>query len=177
MLSRLRKLPWRVIIPWTLALAATAVAIAFYLQWKDLDDTRKQQAEVQTTAREFITALTNFSHETIEQDVEEIRSFAVGDFADEAATYFGDDGIAAIKEAQASSEAQIESLFVQAMDGDEASVFAVVSETISNSVSTDPQTDVLRLEVGMIETAQGWKVNRVDVFQAPGTGVIGGPAA
>jgi hypothetical protein len=171
----LKKPSWRVVLTWLLLvlfLASTAAAIFFFLQWRDLDEAEQKRDEALSAASEFVTALTNFSYETIDEDVEEIRDFAVGDFAEEAETFFGADGVQAIKDAEAVSEAETESIFIQALDGDEASVFAVVTETISNALTDEPQTDVLRLEVGMIETSSGWKVNRVDVFQAPGSGIL-----
>ena len=171
MFSRLKRLPWRVIIPWTLVVITAAAAVTFGLLWNDLRAEDEQRAEVRSAAAEFVSALTNFSSATIDVDAARIKSFAVGDFAEEVDTFFGEEATAAIKEAEAESTGEIESLFVQSMDEDEASVFGVVSETITNSVATDPQTDLLRLEVGMIKTADGWKVNRVEIFQAPGTGV------
>lgn len=158
-------------VPWIVAFAALIAAVTFFVLYNDLKSEEDARDEVQQVARDFVLALTNFSHETIETDVEEIRRFSVGDFSEELETFFGPDGIAAIQQAEANSESEIESLFVQAMDSDEASVFAVVSETITNALTDDPQTDILRLEVGMIESADGWRVNRVDVFQAPGGGL------
>lgn len=174
MFSRLKRLPWRVIAPWCLAVVFAAAAGLFFLQYNDLKTEDDRRDEVADVARDFITALTNFSHETVDEDIEEIHSYAVGDFAEEADTFLGEDGIAAITEAEAVSEGEIISLFVQAVDSDEASVFAVVRETISNALTQEPQSDILRLEVGMIKTSEGWKVNRVDVFQSPGTGLVPG---
>lgn len=151
------------------------MAVVFFLQYDDLKTEADQRDEVEVVARDFVETLTNFSYQTVERDVAEIRSFAVGDFEAEIDTFFGPEGVEAIKQAEAVSEGRILSLFVQALDTDEASVFAVVDETISNAGTSEPATDTLRLEVGLIETANGWKVNRVEVYQSPGTGVIGGP--
>jgi hypothetical protein len=170
MFSRLRRLPWRVIIPWTLFVLTAAAAVTFGIQWNDYRVAEERRDEVEEAASGFVTALTNFSASTIDVNATRIKSFAVGDFAEEVDTFFGEEAIAAIKEAEAESTGQIESLFIQEITDDEASVFGVVSETITNSVATDPRTDILRLEVGMIKTSSGWKVNRVDVFQAPGAG-------
>lgn len=170
MFSRLKRLPWRVIVPWTMFVFAATSAVTFGLLWNELRVEDEQRTEVRSAATDFVLALTNFSSETIDVDATRIKSFAVGDFADEVDVFFGEDATAAIKEAQAESSSEIESLFIQSVDEDEASVFGVVSTTITNSVATEPQTDLVRLEVGLIETAQGWKVNRVEIFEAPGTG-------
>lgn len=161
--------PWKLIVPWTLFFLASAAAVVFGILWFGQENDRDRISEVERATQRFVTALTNFSAETIEEDVEEIRSFAVGDFAGEVETFFGPEAVEAIQQAEASSEGQIEAIFVQDMDEDFASTFVVVRETVTNSVLEEPQTDVLRLEVGLTETSDGWKVNNVDVFQAPGS--------
>lgn len=175
MFTRLKRLPWRVVVPWLLFAVAAAIAVIFFLQYNDLKTEADERTEAESVARDFVDSLTNFSYQTVEDDVAEIRSFAVGDFADEIDVFFGEDGIEAIRQAEAVSEGRIVSLFVQAVDADEASVFAVVDETIRNAAASEPTTDTLRLEVGLIETEDGWKVNRVEVYQSPGSGLTGGP--
>jgi hypothetical protein len=170
--NRFKTLPWRVIIPWTLCALVAAAAVTFFLAYRDLDQKEARRDEVQQVAQEFAVALTNFSHESIEDDAANIKSFAVGEFAEEVETFLGDEGVAAIREAEASSEGEIITLFIQAADSDEASAFVVVRETITNSSSSEGQTDTLRMEIGMIDTQDGWKVNRVEIFQAPGSGLV-----
>ena len=143
--------------------------------WQEVEADKTERQEVETAATEFVTALTNFSADTIEADATEIKSFAVGDFAEEAETFFGEEAVAAIKESQAQSTGEIESVFIQDITADQASVFGVVTLTVTNTVTTDPRSDVVRLELGMIRTAEEWKVNRVEIFQAPGAGL--GPVA
>jgi len=172
MLGRIRRLPWRFIVPWFLFVLATGAAVTFAVLWQQEVSEDRQVDEVTDAARSFVHALTNFSSETIDADAARIKAFAVGEFSEEAETFFGERAVAAIREAQATSEGEIEALFLQSVDDEQASVFAVVSATVSNQGLTEPRTDTLRLEVGMIKTASGWKVNRVDVFQSPGGGVV-----
>lgn len=171
---RRRRLPAiKVLVPWILFFVAAVAAVtlgALLLQQRSEDDLR---VEARETARSFATALTNFSHETIDQDAQEIRSFAVGAFEQEVDAFFGPDAVAAIKEAAATSTGEIVALFVQSLEDDEASVFAVVEVTIANSATDEPQTDLLRMELGMIRTGGRWKVGRVDLFQSPGGGLPG----
>jgi Mce-associated membrane protein len=159
-------------LPWILFGVATIVAIVFGVLWWQLRAQEQERREVRAFGQEFATELTNFSADTIEKDADEIKSFAVGQFAKEADVFFGERAIAAIKQAEATSQGDIDSVFVQTVEGDSASVFAVVSETISN-VATEGRTDVLRMEIGMVKTESGWKVDRVDVLQSPGSGLIG----
>ena len=172
MLKGIKSLPWRVVIPWFLCAVLAAGAVTFFIAYRNLDQKEARRDEVQQVAQRFAVALTNFSHESIDEDAATIKDFAVGEFAEEVETFLGDEGIAAIKEAEATSEGEIISLFIQAADSDEASAFAVVRETITNSTSSEGQTDTLRMEIGMIDTQDGWKVNRVEIFQAPGSGLV-----
>jgi Mce-associated membrane protein len=174
MASRLKGLSWRAALPWALAVIFLGTAVTFGVMWQQALNAEAEREEVSAAAREFVLALTNFSAETIEEDAEHIRSFAVGDFAEEARTFFGEEAIGAIREAEAVSSGEVERLFVQSIEDDQASAFAVVSETITNRATQEPTTDTLRLEVGMIKTQSGWRVNRVDVFQSPGTTTVPG---
>lgn len=171
MLHRIRKLPWRFIVPWAAFALAVAAAVTFGVLWQQGVAEEDQRDEVTEVARSFVSALTNFSAATIDVDATEIKSYAVGDFKEEVETFFGAEAIAALKEAEAESTGEIQALFLQSLDEEEASVFGVVEQSIANNSLNEPRTDTLRLEVGLIETSEGWKVNRVDIFQSPGSGL------
>jgi hypothetical protein len=156
---------------------AVGVAATFAWFWWEYKTEEYSREEIEDVATNFTMALTDFSAETIDEDVEEIQSFAVGSFADEVDTFFGEEAVAAIKEAEATSDGEIEGLYVQSIGDGTASVFALVSETVTNSSLDEPQTDTLRLEIDLIETTNGWKVESVEVLQAPGSGLIGGTGA
>ena len=167
----IKSLPWRFIVPWTLFAAAAAAAMVFGLLW--FQDVREEDdlQEARAAAQAFVLALTNFSADTIDEDVQEIRSFAVGAFAEQVDTFFGPEAVDAIRAAEASSAGEIEGLFVQDLDDGQASVFAVVNETITNTVLDEPTTDILRLEMGLTKSNGAWKIERVEIFQAPGAGL------
>lgn len=142
--------------------------MVFGLRWQEAEVEKAERAEVEAAAEDFVVALTNFSADTIDADATEIKSFAVGDFAEETETFFGEEAVAAIKEAQAESVGEIESLFIQDISEEEASVFGVATITVTNAATSEPRTDLIRLEVGMIKTGSEWKINRVEIFQEPG---------
>lgn len=125
-------------------------------------------------ARQFVSALTNFQAATIDRDVNRIRSFAVGDFADQVDQFFDAKAVADIKDAEARSVGRIKSVFVQTLNGPTASVFGVVNEIVTNKSSPTPTTEVVRLDIQMIQTAAGWKVSSVEILQSPGTAPLGG---
>ena len=155
-------------LPWVLFGIALIAAIAFAVLWQRLYAQEQERKEVRATAQEFATLLTNFSAATIEDDAAAIKEFAVGRFEEEVDVFFGEEAVAAIKEAEARSEGDIDSVFVQSVEQDSASVFAVVSETVTNVNIPEARTDILRMEISMIDTDAGWKVDQVDIVQSPG---------
>lgn len=158
----------RAMLPWILFVAALLAAGAFAALWQRAEGVQDQERELRARTRAFVLALTNFSSESIQSDVDEIRSYATGRFAEEVDTLFSNQTIDAIERAKASSSSDVRELFVQSMGPDSASVFAVMSEEVTNASLQEPQRGVIRLEVELLKTASGWKVEAVQLFQSPG---------
>jgi hypothetical protein len=161
-------------LPWALFVLSLATAITFALLWRGAraDDVRR--AEVAAAATRFLQALTNFKYTTIDSDVREIRSYAVGDFAQDVNQFFGAQAVQAIKAAKAQSVGQVRSVFIQSLAGSSSSVFGVVDEAVTNEATPTPRSQILRVDIEMIETKDGWKVNKVNLLQTPTGGVFGG---
>ena len=171
-----RRLPRasRQIVSWTLFLLVTGAAVLFFVLWRQAVGQRdeaqqgaRDRAEVVSTATEFLNALTNFKGSTIDQDVARIKGFAVEGFADQVDKFFGRTAVTALRRAQAKSVGRVQRVFIESLTADEADVFAVVDETITNASTTAPRGQTLRIDLGMINTRSGWKVNRVDILQSP----------
>lgn len=154
--------------PWALSAVALAAAATFGALWwgERADDARA--AEVRATSRRFAAALTTFSAQTIERDVAEIRSYAVGRFAEEVEQTFDQARVDVIRESEARSTGRVQTVFVQELTDDAATVLAVVDETVVNAQADAPRIDVLRMEIGLLETDEGWKVESVEILQTPG---------
>ncbi len=169
--SLFRSRPWRSrYFPWVIAGVAIGLAILFFFLWRGEAGEEGRRDEVAVAATQFLTALTNFSGETIEQDVAEIEAFAVGDFAEQVRTFFNPRAKEALARARARSVGRVQRVYVQSVGDDSASVFGVVNETVTNRAQRTPRQEVLRIEIDMIETTDGWKVNRVNILQSPGAG-------
>ncbi len=159
--------------PWTLAVLFLALAVGFAALWLGARGGDDREPEVLATSRRFLQALTNFSGGTIEQDVQQIRSLGVGQFSEELEETFSDSFIADLKENQGVSVGEIESVYVQSLDGSTATVFGVVTQTLDNASLAAPRVEVLRAEIQLIETPEGWRVNSVSALQSPGSGTFG----
>jgi hypothetical protein len=162
------------VLPWSLLVLALVGSGFLAQQWRQEQMEQDRGRVVLAVARDFMSALTNFQASTIERDVERIRSYAVGDFADQVDTFFDTKAVDGIKEAEARSVGRVSSVFVQSLSGATASVFGVVDQIVTNQTSPTPTTEVVRLDVQMIQTAAGWKVSRVEILQSPGTTPLGG---
>jgi hypothetical protein len=159
----------KVVLPWVLFAVALIAAIVFGVLWLQATAEQQEADDVRATATDVALALTNFSAKTIDQDVAEIEQHAVGRFAEEVDVFFGKEAIAAIEEAEGASEGKIESVFVQEIEGEDASAFVVVSETVRNARLAEARTDTIRFDISMIQTPDGWKADNVDIIQSPGT--------
>jgi hypothetical protein len=146
---------------------AVAAAVVFATLWQRGQAADHRRAEVVKTTDDFLGALTNFKAATIQADVARIRGYAVGDFADQLSSFFGPSTTSAIQQAQAVSVGRVQSVFVQSIHGATATVFGVVNETVTNSSSPNPRTEVLRAVIDLVQTNGGWKVDRVEVLQSP----------
>jgi hypothetical protein len=166
-------------LPWVLVALATAAAVVFALLWRNADSQlasaqslEHERAQVVATGTDFLTALTNFSGTSIQSDVAKIRRFAVGDFAQQVDQFFGPTNVTALQKGKVVSVGQVRSMFVQSIDGQQASVFGLVDEAVRSAHSA-PHTSTLRIDVEMLETASGWRVSNVDILESPGNGPLG----
>lgn len=154
-------------LPWTLFVLAALAAGVFAYLWRAEAALTERRAAVEAATRRFVNALTNFSSQTIDSDVEEIRSFAAGSFAEEVDQLFSPGTIAAIKKAGATSRGRVRSIYVEELDHEHASVFVVAEETRSNDLSPTPLTDTVRMSIRFELRAGAWKVVHLRLFQTP----------
>jgi hypothetical protein len=153
------------LFPWVLFAVAFVTAAVFAWLWYQGRGSDSGQPQVKQTATEFVVALTNFRAETIDQDVARIKGFAVGDFASQVDQVFGPNFFQQAKKAKVVSTGRIRSVFVQSLSGGSASVFAVVDETFQNATES-PRTEVVRFNIMLIDTKDGWKVESVELLQS-----------
>jgi Mce-associated membrane protein len=154
-------------IPWALLVLALTAAAIFASLWQRAQALENRRAEIVSTADHFLAALTTFKAATIESDVTRIRGYAVGDFADQVGQFFGPSTVASIKRAGVVSVGSVRSVFVQTVNGSTATVLGVVNESVTNTSTPTPRTEVVRVVVELIQTRSGWRVDKVDVLQTP----------
>ena len=160
-------------LPWFLLVLALTTAAAFGSLWQQARSEADAEDELRAEARAFIGDLMSISAETAEADAAAIKDWAVGDFADEAEVFYGQEAIDAVVELKATTEGEVREIFIQSLEDGEGSVFAVVDHTVTNANTDEPKTDTVRMSIEMIDSEDGWKVNRVRIFESPGTPIPG----
>jgi len=156
----------RALLPWALVVVLAESTTVSALAWHGSQQRERTRTEVASVATQFLQALTNFGGPTFDRDVAEIRSYAIGDFASQVSQFFDAGTVAALRAANAVSVGHVQSVFLESLSGDTAEAFGVVDETLSNA-KTSAHLEILRIDVEMVHTSSGWKVDRVTLLQTP----------
>jgi hypothetical protein len=158
------------------AVAGLTGTLAFGLAWNHARAHDSGVNQAKATARNFLTALTNFDGKTIDADFNRIISYATGAFATQADQFYADkDTRNALRVRQASSRGEIKDMFVQSSVNGRVRVYGVIDETIANNALPTPQADELRIEIGLVKVKGAWRVYDVRVLQAPSSNLTGNP--
>jgi hypothetical protein len=159
--------PW--LVPFLLILTALSLiaAIGFALAWSNLQSQQNTKTTVTRVARDFLLSLTNFTPANLDNRLSNLSTYATGDFAKQENQFFGTSIRQALQKVQASSRGQIRYIYVQTLNGDQATVYAWVDQTFINNKLTSPQTDVLQVSLGMFDRPAGWKIGSVSVLNSP----------
>lgn len=162
------------------AIACAAAAVGFGLAWANLEGTQQAARQVLAVSRAFVLDLTNLTPSTVDQRITDLLDASTGSFAAQAKSFF-DSGSPPVRDAlidaRAVEQGQIRSLDVEAVNGSTASSFAVVDVSYTNDKLHSPQSDVLRLQLDLVKTAQGWRVSDVTVLDGATGGVLQTPAS
>ena len=159
-------------LAWGVAVLALVLAAVAGMQWADLYTAQRTRSEVREQATSLVLSLTTFSGDDIEQWVADAQERATGDYAEQLSTLFDQALRDALREQEVVSRGEVDRLFVQEVDGDEASVFALVTQTIVNATTTDPVQDELRMDITMERVDGRWLASDVAVLGP--AGLVGG---
>lgn len=168
---------WVTVVLSLVTLAAVIVALSFAAAWSSLNSQNVQRSQVKATATTFLYDLFNLSPKNIDTRFNAIESMATGNFAKQANQFFGSNIRQALEQAQAQSQGQIRYVYVQSIDGNQATVYALVDQTYLNNKLPAPQPDVMDMTVGLTQVGGTWKIATATVLSAPSTGTSGNASA
>ncbi len=140
-------------------------ALIFGLAWSSDQGYKAQEAQVRSVSSGFLLSLTNFDPKTIDADFSRIQSYATGSFAAQSKQYFNSPIRQELIAAIASSRGQIRHLFIESLKHNSAQTYGVIDQTYVNSKVKVPQTDTLRILLGLTHTSFGWRISTVTVLR------------
>lgn len=160
--------PW---VPWVIAVLALAFGVFALLQrneareqWAQLREAEQTRAEVGREANTVALRLTTFEGEDIEDWYADIRETATGQFKDQLGQVFNQETRDTLREIGVVSVGEMQDLFVQDVDGDDARAFALVKQTYVNSSTPDPVEDHQRMDIHLKRVDGQWLASEVSVL-------------
>lgn len=159
-------------LPWYIAAVTTVAAVAFAAMWAPLYLQNADREKVREAAEDLVLHLTTFEGATIDEWVQETQRQATDTYAEEVNALFDPELRAALRDAEAKSVGRLVNLFVQDVDGDDAMVFVVVRQTITNAQTSEPVEDELRMQIELRNEGGRWKAAKVEVLGPQGGGAL-----
>lgn len=124
----------------------------------------QEEKGIDTVARRFGDNLATFDYRTLDRDIDRILDDATGSFETEIQSALGGDINVfrnAIREAQGQSTGEVKGVAVSSLDDDTATVFVFLMQSIRNKDNPQPRTQLRLLELTLVKTDGGWKVDNV----------------
>lgn len=122
------------------------------------------QEDITTAATRFTGNLVTFDYRTLDADIQRIQRDATGNFRNQFHTALGGDLNVfrrAIQNSRAQSTGDVKGTSLSSRDDNTATVLVFVSQTIRNRTNPAPRTELRLLELTLVNTPQGWKVDNV----------------
>lgn len=139
-----------------------AVAFLLYLFGRERAEEASMR-EVEAVTRDFLVALTNYDHTTIERQSRRIMNLSVGSLRDRYEATVNKEYSESLKTLSAQSEGEVLNMAVDDIGEDQATVLVFMDVTTR---STNPETQETaedvegrRVRLSLIRTGTGWKVN------------------
>jgi hypothetical protein len=156
------------------AVLAVVGMVILFTWWAPLNNEAQDREQVRRVGESFTVHLATFSGENIDEWVAETQERATGNYAEQVDELFDEELRAALRELEVESQGELVNLFVQELAGDEATLFALVRQTVRNAVAEEPFEDELRMELQLAREDDEWLVSDVAVL-GPAQGGVAAP--
>lgn len=158
-------------LAWVVAILAIAFAVFALVQRSAAQDelaelraAERTRAEVAREANTVALRLTTFKGEEIEEWYAQMRDAATGDFADQIGQVFNQQTRDTLRDIGVVSVGEMQDLFVQDVDGNDARAFALVKQTYINAGTPDPVEDHQRMDIRLKRVDGRWLASEVVVL-------------
>lgn len=156
-------------LPWLVAALAILVAGFSTVQWLGLQAEADAREEVQRAAAEFMATLTNWdATDGLEATRDELRAVGTGPFLDEVDELFGGSLGADLEAADAVSDGEVQDVFVQRIEGDEAVAFGVVLQRLETNLAADADRTLRSARITLQRVDGVWLVSNVQLLMDDG---------
>jgi Mce-associated membrane protein len=124
-----------------------------------------RRRDVIRLSQRFAVALSSYDYRHLDADFAGVRSMSTAGFQDEYNQLLGGQQfVDALRQSQAVSTATIQTgPLLATLTRDDARTFTVVNQKIVNASNSQPQLTRTRIELYLVQTVSGWKVDRVDI--------------
>lgn len=117
------------------------------------------EQDIKAVASRFATNLLTFDYRTLSEDLRRIAQDATGTFEREF------EGVSAVSgnvvDAQAVSEGEVQGVSISSRSDDSSVALVFLRRTIQNRSQEEPRTQFQFLELTLVNTPEGWKVDDV----------------
>lgn len=153
------------LLPWAVALAALLVAGFSTWQWLSLAGAEQTREEVRRTAESFVAALTNWdASDGLGGTREALEELGTGEFAEEVDELFGGDLGEQLVAAEAVSTGEVQDVFVQRIEGEQATAFGVVVQQLRTRLSDRPERTVRSARLHLVRVDDRWLISGVELL-------------
>ena len=128
------------------------------------NSTEREQNDVLDVSRRFVALLTTYNADTIARQRTQVLSLATGKFRQQYDELTGAAFVTTLTERKAESKGAVVRIAVADVEGDTATILAVVRVTTSNKDLKAPRVDTNLLEVSLVETSSGWRIDNVTIL-------------
>lgn len=151
----------RVFFPTAAAVLTLISALLLYFIGRQQVEARAR-ASVEKVSKEFIVAFTTFSDSSIGQQSDKVKELSVGGFREDYLSLVNDENYRKyLTDLKGNSSGKVLNLAIATMHPDQAKVIAFVDVTTVNRDRPEPQVVENRLELTLVKTPDGWKVDDV----------------
>lgn len=156
----------RVLVLWTIAgVLAVVAGVLGVLLLRQPPGEIERRDEVVAVSERFVLALTSYDHTALDEQRDAVLGLATGSFADDYAETFGAEELrTALVETESVAQGEVAvGPLLATLEDTRARTFTVVEQTVSSSEVEGPQTRRLRVELTLVDTPDGWRVDAVAV--------------
>ena len=154
----------RILVGLVIVLLAAAVALGVALILQPPSGAERRAA-VLSVAEAFSVALAEYDYRDLDAQVEQVVALSTGAFRDEYEQTFGSAELReeiVVAESVATAEIETGPLLAE-LDGTQARTLTVLTQTTASADLEEPTARRMRIELLLVETEAGWRVNVVQL--------------